>query len=174
MAGSGLQGVSGTAVAATAAGGVLLWSGIRGLSVSQSLRSVLSGSKPSGTQANPITGTSGSAAGSGVLGVQGGALPSSGTYDHAQLMALWRQAGGSAATANNAACHAMQESSGHPEVTSANPDGGTNVGLWQLDTKGKGAGYSVQTLQNALNNARITVFATKNGTDWSAWATPGC
>ncbi len=59
-------------------------------------------------------------------------------------------------------------------VTSSNPDGGTNVGLWQLGTEGVGAGYSVSELQNALTNARITVRATRNGTDWSQWATPGC
>lgn len=106
--------------------------------------------------------------------MQASGLPSAGSYSTAQLQALWRSAGGSAATAANAACHAMQESSGNPQVTSANPDGGTNVGLWQLDTRGKGAGYSVSALQNAMNNARITVFATANGTNWSAWATPGC
>jgi hypothetical protein len=89
-------------------------------------------------------------------------------------MTLWRQAGGSAAAANNAACHAMQESSGDPKVTSGNPDGGTNVGLWQLDTRGVGAGYTVAQLQNPMTNAHITVMATRNGTNWSQWATPGC
>lgn len=107
-------------------------------------------------------------------GVQGSGLPSAGTYTHAQLMELWQQAGGSAASANNAACHAIQESGGNPQATSQNPDGGENVGLWQLDTKGVGAGYSVQELMNAQNNARITVFATVNGTNWSQWSTPGC
>jgi hypothetical protein len=67
----------------------------------------------------------------------------------------------------------MHESSGNPQATSSNPDGGTNVGLWQLDTKGKGAGYSVLALQNAMNNARITVLASANGTNWSAWSTAG-
>jgi hypothetical protein len=68
----------------------------------------------------------------------------------------------------------MQESSGNAAVTSSNPDGGVNVGLWQLDTRGKGAGYSVAQLQDPNTNARVTVFATRNGRDWSAWATPGC
>lgn len=57
MAGSGVSGVSGTAVAATAAGGLLLWSGLKGASVSQSLRSVLSGTRPAAANVNPITGT---------------------------------------------------------------------------------------------------------------------
>jgi hypothetical protein len=75
----------------------------------------------------------------------------------------------------NAACHAIQESSGNALVTSPNPDGGTNVGLWQLDTpSGKGAGYTVAQLQNAALNAKVAVSASSDGTDWSAWATPGC
>ena len=99
---------------------------------------------------------------------------SGGTYTHAQLMTLWTLNGGSSATANNAACHAIQESSGRSWVTSPNPDGGTNVGLWQLDTKGKGAGHSVADLQNPDTNARLAVLGSRNGTDWTAWATPGC
>lgn len=30
---------------------------------------------------------------------------------------------------------AQAESSGEPDALSKNPDGGTNVGLWQIDTK---------------------------------------
>lgn len=103
-----------------------------------------------------------------------GNLPASGTYTQAQLIQLWQQAGGSPQSAQNAACHAMQESSGNPMATSSNPDGGTNVGLWQLDTKGVGAGHTVQELQIPIVNARITVGATGDGADWSKWATPGC
>jgi hypothetical protein len=97
-----------------------------------------------------------------------------GSFSHAGLMTLWEQAGGSAATANNAACHAIQESSGDPAAESANPDGGTNVGLWQLDTKGVGAGHSIAALKDPMTNAKITVRATGNGRNWSQWATPGC
>jgi hypothetical protein len=96
------------------------------------------------------------------------------TQGNAAIAALWEREGGSAATAANAACHAMQESSGRSWVTSSNPDGGTNVGYWQLDTKGKGAGYSVAQLQDPATNARVAVQATDDGTDWSAWQTPGC
>lgn len=96
------------------------------------------------------------------------------TFDHASLMALWEANGGAASQANNAACHAIQESSGNPKVTSPNPDGGTNVGLWQLDTKGVGAGYTVVQLQDPDTNARLTVMHTANGTNWSQWATSGC
>lgn len=174
--------VSPVALGAVAAGVVLVYSGIKGYSVTATLTDIIRGKNPlTQAQTTPITtpetaGAASTSTGSGgsVAGVQASALPSAGTYDHDQLMALWQQAGGSAATANNAACHAIQESSGNPQVTSANPDGGTNVGLWQLDTKGVGAGYSVAELQNALNNARVAVFGSHNGTNWSDWATPGC
>lgn len=157
-----------------AVGTVFLWAGIKGYSIPETLQDVITGKSP--LKQSQATGVTSDVAGSssGVAGVSTSALPSSGTYTSAQLQALWQQAGGSAPTAQNAACHGMQESGGNPAVTSSNPDGGTNVGLWQLDTKGVGAGYSVEELQNALNNARITVFATKNGTDWSQWSTPGC
>jgi hypothetical protein len=49
-----------------------------------------------------------------------------------------------------------------------------NVGLWQLDTLGKGAGHSVAQLQDPLTNARVTVATTDDGANWTAWATPGC
>jgi len=97
-----------------------------------------------------------------------------GPYGMSSLEALWEQAGGSPSTAVNAACHGMQESSGNRDASSPNPDGGVNYGLWQLDTRGVGAGYTPVQLQDPLTNARITVMATRNGTDWSHWATPGC
>ncbi len=104
-----------------------------------------------------------------------GALSSpGGEYSSGQLQSLWVRAGGSESAKANAACHAVEESSGRSWVTSPNPDGGTNVGLWQLDTRGKGAGYTVAQLQDPLTNARATVAGTGDGADWSAWATPGC
>ncbi|MGH3121724.1 MAG: hypothetical protein ACRDPY_33630 [Streptosporangiaceae bacterium] len=165
--------LDGLALGAIAAGSLFTYAGIKGYSVPHAIQALVKGQKPSaGGQANPITSTT---AFLGTPGVQSSALPSAGTYTHAQLVTLWQQAGGSAGTADNAACHAIQESGGNPQATSPNPDGGTNAGLWQLDTPGGvGAGYSVTELQNAMNNARITVMATRNGTDWSEWATPGC
>lgn len=92
-------------------------------------------------------------------------------YDHAHLESLWTSNGGSPGTANLAAAIAQAESSGVPTATSSNPDGGTNVGLWQLDTRGVGAGYTVAQLQDAGTNARITVMGSANGTNWGPWAT---
>ena len=118
-----------------------------------------------GAKAGGAAGAGGGAAAPGPGGVATG-----GTLTKAQIKDLWIANGGSAATANVAAAVAMAESSGRTGVTSPNPDGGTNVGLWQLDTKGVGSGYTVEQLKNSATNARITVMATANGTKWIYWA----
>ena len=91
------------------------------------------------------------------------------TFSMTQLVALWIKAGGPLSTAPAAVAHAWAESSGRADVTSANPDGGLNVGIWQLDTKGVGAGHSVAELQNPLTNAQITVRGSNGGRDWGPW-----
>lgn len=93
------------------------------------------------------------------------------TLNHTQLESLWVASGGSQASANVAAAVGEAESSGRTWITSPNPDGGTNVGLWQLDTKGEGAGYTVEQLQDPATNGRITVLKTSNGSNWSHWQT---
>jgi len=98
-----------------------------------------------------------------------GGVATGGTLTKEQIKTLWTKNGGSPKTANVAAAVAMAESSGRTGVTSSNPDGGTNVGLWQLDTKGVGSGYTVEQLKNPDTNARITVMATANGTKWIYW-----
>lgn len=100
----------------------------------------------------------------------GGGGASGQTLSPLQVAALWIEAGGSLTSAVEAVARAMSESSGRTAVTSSNPDGGTNVGLFQLDTKGVGSGYSVAQLQNPLTNAQITVKATNNGANWAQWA----
>jgi hypothetical protein len=92
-------------------------------------------------------------------------------YTYAQLQGIWIQAGGSAATAPVAAAIAEAESSGNATVTSSNPDGGTNVGLWQLDTLGVGSGYSVAQLSDPATNAAVAVNGSGNGSNWSDWET---
>lgn len=104
------------------------------------------------------------------VGPAGSAPAVAGTYSLQDLMNLWTSQGGAEDTANEAAYVALSESSGEPAVTSSNPDGGTNVGLWQLDTRGVGSGYTVAQLQDPQTNCRITVMATANGTNWSEWA----
>jgi Lysozyme like domain len=88
----------------------------------------------------------------------------------AQIIALWVYEGGALNTAGVALARAKSESGGDFSVTSSNPDGGTNVGLYQLDTKGVGSGYSIQQLSDPYTNTKITVAATNGGTDWREWA----
>jgi hypothetical protein len=116
-------------------------------------------SSPSGNTLGTDTGTSPGA----------GALTSVMTKD--QIRALWTGNGGAAATAPIAAAIALAESSGRVTVTSGNPDGGTNVGLWQLDTKGAGAGHTVAELSVAATNARVTIMKSANGSNWGPWET---
>lgn len=88
-----------------------------------------------------------------------------------QVIALWLQQGGPRDTAAAALAHAYSESSLNPAATSSNPDGGTNVGLYQLDTPGGvGHGYSVSQLENPALNTQITVRATGGGKNWGSWA----
>jgi hypothetical protein len=108
-------------------------------------------------------------------GLLGGATPGpgiGGTYTQAGLQALWISNGGDPAYAGWASAIAEAESSGDPESKSSNPDGGTNYGIWQLDTKGVGAGYTVAQLQDPDQSTKITVMATRNGVDWSDWGDP--
>jgi hypothetical protein len=135
------------------------------------VKSVLTGGKlpaPSGQES--AAAISAEAAGAASTGPAGTAPTVSGAYGLADLQSLWISQGGSGQTAFEAANVAMAESTGRPAVTSPNPDGGTNVGLWQLDTNGVGAGYTIEQLQDPGTNARITVMHTANGTNWSQWA----
>lgn len=66
------------AVAATAGGAVLIWSGIKGHKVTDTLRSVVSGQRPAGTTDLPITDTGVLVASAGAAG-QGGAAGATGS-----------------------------------------------------------------------------------------------
>lgn len=94
------------------------------------------------------------------------------SYTYAQLEQLWINNGGSSATAPVAAAIAEAESSGNSAATSVNPDGGTNVGLWQLDTPGGGgAGYTQAQLLDPNTNAAAAVKASSAGSNWATWET---
>lgn len=159
-----MNGPSIGALALTGGGFLFLWSGYHGAALTGSLRDLLQGKQPSGGNTSPIGGAAAAAGGGGTV---------AGAYTHGQLEQLWTASGGDPGTANVAAAVALAESGGHPAVTSANPDGGINVGLWQLDTRGKGAGYTMAQLQDPATNARLAIMGSSNGTDWSAWATYG-
>jgi hypothetical protein len=91
--------------------------------------------------------------------------------NYGQLEGLWIEGGGSRSTAPIAAAIAMAESSGNTNAESDNPDGGTNVGPWQLDTNGVGAGHSVSELKDPVTNAQLAVKGSGDGRNWSDWAT---
>jgi len=167
--------IDGVALGAIGAGALFIYAGLKGKSVLAALQAIVRGQAPSSAP-GPASSALIPATFLGIPGINSSALPAAGgtTFTQAQLAQLWVANGGSQSQAANAACHAIQESSGNALVTSSNPDGGINVGLWQLDTKGVGAGYTVAELQNPQTNARLTVLGTRNGTDWSNWATPGC
>jgi hypothetical protein len=170
--------IDGVALGSIAVGSIVLYAGITGKSIPAALQLVIQGKAPS-QLANqyPVTQVVQNSQSTGLTApvtpppTTGGTGVAGGTFSHAQLMTLWTLNGGSAATANIAAAIAQAESSGRSNVTSSNPDGGINVGLWQLDTRGKGAGNSVSQLQNPDNNAKVAIMGSANGTDWSAWET---
>lgn len=177
--------IDGIALGSMAAGSILLYAGITGKSIPAALQAIIRGKSPSTVpkslgidQVVQDSNIHSSPAGGPVpvSSAPSSATPavSGGTYSHAQLMTLWVNNGGSSSAANNAACHGIQESSGRSWVTSSNPDGGTNVGLWQLDTRGVGSGHTVAELQDPDTNAKLTIAGSRNGADWSEWATPGC
>jgi hypothetical protein len=167
---------------AVSGGVILLWSAITGRKWSSVLQSTIKGQNP--TKVNPtnqitplpVTGTGAGAPGLTSGPLPGARAPSGAVLSGSQIRALWISAGGNPFRADVAVCIAQHESGGRVAVTSGNPDGGTNVGLWQLDTPGgKGAGHTIAQLQNPLTNAIVAIRGSSNGTDWSAWATaPDC
>jgi hypothetical protein len=171
-----MAGTKATGLAAVAIGSLFVYAGMRGFSILKAMQNVIRGTAPQAGQKASVlvsrnTGSVDTATGPGV------ANPTSGAWSHGGLMNLWKMNGGDPSQANNAACHAIQESSGNASVTSRNPGapGCVNVGLWQLATPcGKGSGYTVAQLQNPNTNAKVAIRGSNNGRDWSAWETPGC
>lgn len=169
------QGITAGKLLLAGSGALLLWSGLTGKKWSAVLKDIIAGKSPLNAASTPITSNV-----AGIFPTPGGGNTTApigesapGGYSNGQLRSLWILAGGNPSTAPVAACIAQHESSGSATVTSSNPDGGTNVGLWQLDTRGVGSGYSVAELQNPILNARVAVKGSANGTNWSDWATAG-
>lgn len=165
--------IDGKGVAFTTAGFVVLWSGVKGQTLKGTLTSFLKGQNPAAaSESAPTVGVDTSTTPAASTDTSGTAPDvTGGAYSSAQLEQLWKSCGGNPDTASVAACIAMHESSGNPDAESSNPDGGTNVGLWQLDTRGVGSGYTVAELMNATTNCHVTIMGSANGTNWSEWAT---
>lgn len=99
-------------------------------------------------------------------------MPAGKAYTVPEIYVMARKTGFGITGAVQCAAIAMAESSGIPTSTSPNPDGGTNVGLMQLDTPGgKGAGYTVAQLKDPATNLKVALQTSQNGADWSPWAT---
>lgn len=136
-----MAGISGVALAYATAGGIILWSGIKGETISDTVRSVLSGKPPAGGQ-QPITGS-----GTTVSTTQGGTnapVANPGTYqkyafsqfgkygwgtDQQQpLVSLWNQESGWNPSAQNAGSGAA----GIPQsIQGWSTYPGTHPGNWQ-------------------------------------------
>lgn len=161
-------GIDGVALGAVGAGSLFLWAALQGKSVVGTLQTLIKGGSPgSAPSANAIT------APSSGYDIATNIPAGSASYSSSSaVQKLWTDNGGPTDTAAFAAAIAEAESGGSATVTSSNPDGGTNVGVFQLDTKGVGSGYSVAELQDANLNTQITIMATDGGTDWSEWGNP--
>jgi Lysozyme like domain len=158
---------SGIGLAAVAGGIVFIYGGIKGYSPLRAVQNIIQGRSGSfGQKPSQLTGTG---------GINSSVSSSTATYG-GDVAKLWISLGGDPSRASVASCIASHESGGNPNATSSNPDGGTNVGLFQLDTPGgKGAGYTIDQLKDPVLNTKITIRATNNGRDWSAWSTaPMC
>ena len=112
----------------------------------------------SDVNADQAAGSGGSTTGSGP----------NGTFTKDDLVALCTQTG--FADPNQAAAISMAESHGQPEVTSANPDGGTNIGLFQIDDKAHPQ-YDSAKLRQPGYNAQAAYEISNGGTNWGAWQT---
>lgn len=72
------DGLSTTAVVAAAIGGLVIWAGIKGVSVTGGLRSLISGSQPSSANANPLSDPSSSSASGSGSGASGSSIADKG------------------------------------------------------------------------------------------------
>lgn len=160
--------LDGISLGLVAAGGGLVYAGIQGKSIPSLVQGFVQGKSPSAAAAAAPIAT----AAAGGFDIATNIPAAKGSYSNAALRTLWTDNGGPADTAAFAAAVAGAESEGDPKVTSPNPDGGTNVGIFQLDTKGVGSGYSVAELQDPNLNTQVTIMTTDGGTDWTEWGDP--
>jgi hypothetical protein len=85
-----------------------------------------------------------------------------GVLSESQIIALWEQEGGSAATAPVAGCIAEHESSGNPAAFN-----GVDEGIFQIDP----GNFPGDNLFNADVNVRDAVSLSDDGASWIDWST---
>lgn len=91
------QGVSTPAVAAAGAGALVLWSALRGVSVTGGLRSLLTGKQPSTANTEPITGAAAGAAPGAAAGAATGSAVADAGMRYVGSGSVYRWGGGSPA-----------------------------------------------------------------------------
>jgi hypothetical protein len=101
--------LSGLGLAYATAGGILVWSGVKGETVAQTVGELARGQQPSGTDTQAITVASApsTAAGGGGGGGSVGPPASGSRYSFGQLKTLWVLAGGAASLAPTMAAIAL-------------------------------------------------------------------
>jgi Lysozyme like domain len=165
----------------TVAGAVLLWSGIKGKSVTTILKDILSGKNPDAAPETNTLSTSASASGSvssgtNILGDIGSQFVPTSTsksqLSFSQVENYWIMAGGPAAVAPIMAAISTAESGRDANaIQQGQPYATTGWGLWQI-TPGDSEpqiGTNEQLL-NPLTNARAAV-AKYNSQGLGAWTT---
>lgn len=162
--------LSGIGLAYATAGGILVWSGVKGETIAATVGQLAHGQQPSGANDQAITVASSPSTSAGGGG-GGGSVgpPANGTrYSYGQLKSLWILAGGSIALAPTMAAIALAESGGLSNAH--NPSGAS--GLWQIEIP-VNAGYvpgGAANVYNPLANARAAV-AIERDQGLGAWTT---
>jgi len=89
------------------------------------------------------------------------------SYTYSQIEAIWIQYGGNPAAAPMAAAIALAESGGNPNaVNTANSNGTTDRGLWQINSV-----HGAQSTFDLAANTRAAIAISNNGANWRPWTT---
>lgn len=156
-----VKGVNGMGVAATAAGAVLVWSGLKGARVSASLKSLISGQPPSGANAEPVGTPAGSAGGVGSseTGVLSGAPPANAS-ETAWIVAMLAALGAPPTPANLASLkNWIARETPWPPVSANNPLNTTQPAAGSHPVNSVG----VQAYPSAATGINATVITLENG-----------
>jgi hypothetical protein len=162
--------LSGIGLAYATAGGILVWSGVKGETIAQTFAELARGQQPSGADTQAITVPSAPSS-AGSAGGGGGSVgpPASGArYSFGQLKTLWVLAGGAPSLAPTMAAIALAESGGL--ASAHNPSGAS--GLWQIEIP-VNAQYvpgGAANVYNPLANARGAV-SIERAQGLAAWVT---
>ena len=189
----GVEGVSGLAVAATAGGALLIWSGIRGVSVLKTLGSVMSGQAPSGTTTSPVnssyTAPADTSAGSASTGT---ATAPTNASESAFIASLLGALGAPNTAANQSSLASWfrhefgswpPSAANNPMATTQNESGATtfnSIGVKNYPNALTGVKATAATLNNGLYPGIVAALRSGKGlcggglaAEFSKWSGPG-